>query len=192
MTELILKAKEEARRRISAIRAEEARVRKVEEARTAAKKRKLDQKRKQREAAAEAEAGGPGEGGAGKKRRLTTDSQQEKERRDNERRRKQQEENLNPVGPFSAPPMQQTSLLTSNLECPGTIETKTSQSKSNSHGSNGSEAVKVDNTAPMADIASNYDVLLGDFELALHNHVRQGTLSSINKRRGFRFVDKFR
>jgi len=205
LTELVLQAKEEGRRRVSAIRAEEARVRKVEEARTAAKKRKLAAK-KEREAAAEAEAEAEAEtdaeatGSASKdgsrKRRLTADSLQEKEAKEAERRRKQQEDNLIPTGPFSAPPMQQASLITNNMECPGTVEAPGKRQSSlmpdGSKPSARTDAVKVDNTAPMADIASTFDLLLGDFELALHNNVRKGNLSTMHRRRGTRLVDKFR
>ena len=88
-----------------------------------------------------------------------------------------------PIGPFSASSMQTAAL--EPLACPGTVD-------SASQVGTADESIKVDNSTAMANVVSGHDVLLGDFEEALHASIRQRRKGSLNRRRGARFIDRFR
>lgn len=179
-TELIKRAQEHARVRITLLREAEAGLRKQEK-KAIKMKVKADSRRKKRKGRSNSEKTKKHVGAAANI--LPNYGKQAKMEMEEELKLKQEKDNIVPIGPFSAPPMQEAAREI--LTCPGTVDGPLI-------GGFESEATKVDNPTAMANIVSGYDLLIGDFEEALHRSIRYRRNGTIRKRRGARFIDRFR
>ncbi|KAK9894145.1 hypothetical protein P389DRAFT_191138 [Cystobasidium minutum MCA 4210] len=140
-------------------------------------------------------ASNKGTSAVGKKN--TKMSQKEKKAKEEEDKKKElerleqlkiEEQNRHPDGPFSAPAgSNMTHGMPVPIHCPADIDgpLEIPDDPAVEHS-------KVDNTTTHANIASAYDVLLGDFEEAFHASQREGTDRIAPQRQRRRFVDLFR
>jgi hypothetical protein len=185
VSDLIEQAKKSAQVRVKALREEEglqaakqSRVNKIQ-ARVDAEA-ELASSKKRKASSRSDEKGQKG----GKK--PAKSAKQIKLEQENEADIKRREEDLAPLGPFSAPPMQTAS--TGMLTCPANASLVDGEEGSTEQ----SEAVKVDSSKGNADVVSGYDVMLADFEEVVQGQSRKYGVGSLGRRRGTRFCDVFR